>query len=321
MVLKYPFGKLPEFHFTENWRKNQVFSFVRQIIFVNCIHSPFIINPVQYNKFYLIVRLQKLDISQYRNKKIEELSKGNQQKVQFITAIIHNPRLIVLDEPFAGFDPLNQQLIREIIISLSGMGKTIILSTHQMDTAEKLCSDIFLINKGKEVCSGNMIDIKKSFGTNTIRIIFEGDGSFINSLPYVIRAEQSDSFLDTGDTASSLEVTLKEDIHPKDFLKDKRRFLLALLENPNLLEHETFTELLNAVFHLAEELDKRKDINHLPHADYQHLKLDTERAYNILIYEWIAYMEHLMNNYPYLFSLAMRTNPFDPNATVEIQDH
>jgi len=164
--------------------------------------------------------LQKLDISQYRNKKIEELSKGNQQKVQFITAIIHNPRLIVLDEPFAGFDPLNQQLIREIIISLSGMGKTIILSTHQMDTAEKLCSDIFLINKGKEVCSGNMIDIKKSFGTNTIRIIFEGDGSFINSLPYVIRAEQSDSFLDTGDTASSLEVTLKEDIHPKDFLKD-----------------------------------------------------------------------------------------------------
>ena len=164
--------------------------------------------------------LQKLDISQYRNKKIEELSKGNQQKVQFITAIIHNPRLIVLDEPFAGFDPLNQQLIREIIISLSGMGKTIILSTHQMDTAEKLCSDIFLINKGKEVCSGYMIDIKKRFGTNTIKIIFEGDGSFISSLPYVIRTEQSDSLSDKADTASSLEVTLKEDIHPKDFLKD-----------------------------------------------------------------------------------------------------
>jgi len=107
----------------------------------------------------------------------------------------------------------------------------------------------------------------------------------------------------------------------KSFLKGKRRFLLALLENPNLLEHETFTELLRAVFHLAEEFEKRKDMYHLPNADYNHLKLDTERAYNLLIYEYIEYMEHLMNNYPYLFSLAMRTNPFDPEATVEIQDN
>jgi|ERR1017187_3649575 ABC-2 type transport system ATP-binding protein len=164
--------------------------------------------------------LKKLDITVYRNKKIEELSKGNQQKVQFITAIIHNPGLIVLDEPFAGFDPINQQLIKEIIISLSGLGKTIILSTHQMDTAEKLCSDIFLINKGKEVCSGSMIDIKKRFGTNTIRIIFEGDGSFLTSLPYVIRTEQSNSLSETDTTISSIEVTLKEEIQPKDFLKD-----------------------------------------------------------------------------------------------------
>ncbi len=106
----------------------------------------------------------------------------------------------------------------------------------------------------------------------------------------------------------------------KNYLTSKRKFLLALLENPNLLEHETFTELLRAVFHLTEELEKREDINRLPNADYDHLKLDTERAYNLLIYQWVDYMEHLMNNYPYLFSLAMRTNPFDPNATVEIQD-
>ena len=166
--------------------------------------------------------LKKLDISQYRNKRIEELSKGNQQKVQFITAIIHNPRLLVLDEPFSGFDPINQLLIREIIISLSLMGKTIILSTHQMDTAEKLCPDIFLINKGKEVCSGSMIDIKKRFGTNTVRIIFEGDGSFITSLPYVIRTEKSNPNNETTDSSqsSSLDITLKEDIKPKDFLKD-----------------------------------------------------------------------------------------------------
>ncbi len=120
-----------------------------------------------------------------------------------------------------------------------------------------------------------------------------------------------------GNDADSLEF-LRD---TKTFLKGKRRFLLALLENPNLLEHETFTELLRAVFHLAEELEKRKDIYHLPNADYNHLKLDTERAYNILIYEYIEYMEHLMNNYPYLFSLAMRTNPFDPEAKIEIQDN
>jgi ABC-2 type transport system ATP-binding protein len=160
--------------------------------------------------------MNKLDISQYKNKKIEELSKGNQQKVQFISTVIHNPRLIVLDEPFAGFDPINQQLIREIIISLSAMGKTIILSTHQMDTAEKLCSDIFLINKGKEVCSGSIIDIKKRFGTNSVRIIFEGDGSFIANLPSVMNITNTNSHA----PLSSIDVTLKEDILPKDFLKE-----------------------------------------------------------------------------------------------------
>ncbi len=106
----------------------------------------------------------------------------------------------------------------------------------------------------------------------------------------------------------------------KHFLIDKRNFSLVLLENPSLLEHETFTELLRAVFHLTEELEKRNDLRHLSKADYEHLKLDTERAYKLLIYEWLQYMEYLMNEYPYLFSLALRTNPFDPNAKVEIED-
>lgn len=106
----------------------------------------------------------------------------------------------------------------------------------------------------------------------------------------------------------------------KELLEEKRNFLLVLLENPNLLEHETFTDLLRAVFHLAEELDKRKDLGKLSDADYLHLKGDTGRAYGLLIYEWLTYMEHLMNNYPYLFSLAIRVSPFDPNAKVEIED-
>lgn len=105
----------------------------------------------------------------------------------------------------------------------------------------------------------------------------------------------------------------------KDFLKEKRRFLLGLLENPNLLEHESFTNLLWAVFHLTEELTQRVRLKELPDADYKHLAGDMGRVYNLLIMEWVQYMEHLKNKYPYLFSLAMRTNPFDAAASVEIK--
>ncbi|MFA5014615.1 MAG: hypothetical protein WC549_03630 [Actinomycetota bacterium] len=101
----------------------------------------------------------------------------------------------------------------------------------------------------------------------------------------------------------------------KKFLIKKREFLLRLLENPNLLEHESFTDLLWAVFHLTEELEKRENCKKLPAADYGHLIGDTKRAYNIIVLEWIAYMSHLKNNYPYLFSLAIRTNPFDLKAS------
>lgn len=104
-----------------------------------------------------------------------------------------------------------------------------------------------------------------------------------------------------------------------NFLKEKRQFLLNLLENPNLLEHESFTNLLWAVFHLAEELAFRRSLNGLPESDYQHLAGDMKRAYHLLIVEWLNYMEHLKTDYPYLFSLAVRTNPFDANASVEVK--
>ena len=102
------------------------------------------------------------------------------------------------------------------------------------------------------------------------------------------------------------------------FLQQKRTFLMRLLENPNLLEHDAFTNLLWAVFHLAEELAHRKRIVDLPDTDYRHLSGDIRRVYALLISEWIDYMNHLKNAYPYLFSLAMRTNPFDPEASPEI---
>lgn len=105
----------------------------------------------------------------------------------------------------------------------------------------------------------------------------------------------------------------------KNLLKDKRQFLLNLLGNPNLLEHKSFTNLLWAVFHLTEELSHRRRLKDLPESDYKHLSGDIKRVYEHLISEWLDYLKHLKYKYPYLFSLALRTNPFDLNATVEVK--
>jgi voltage-gated potassium channel len=105
----------------------------------------------------------------------------------------------------------------------------------------------------------------------------------------------------------------------KSLLLDKRNFLLRLLENPVLLEHQSFTDFLRAVFHLTEELTYRSGFNDLPKADIQHLATDIKRVYHPLVSEWIFYMKYLKNNYPFLFSLAIRTNPFDQAASVVIE--
>jgi len=99
------------------------------------------------------------------------------------------------------------------------------------------------------------------------------------------------------------------------FLREKKNFMLRLLENPNLLEHEEFTDALRAIFHLTEELSHRDDLENLPETDQKHMKGDISRAYVHLVHQWLDYMKHLKENYPYLFSLAMRTNPFDQSAS------
>jgi hypothetical protein len=101
----------------------------------------------------------------------------------------------------------------------------------------------------------------------------------------------------------------------RTFLVGEREFLLRLLENPTLLEHESFTELLRSVFHLTEELEKREQVKQLPEKDYEHLANDIRRAYTLLAQRWLSYVRYLKNNYPYLFSLVMRTNPFDQTAS------
>lgn len=104
----------------------------------------------------------------------------------------------------------------------------------------------------------------------------------------------------------------------RDYLAGKRQFMLVLLENPSLLEHETFSELIWAVLHLAEELDARSDLTRLGEADLDHLSGDLQRAYRLLTAEWFGYMAHLRREYPYLYSLALRLDPFDPQAAAEV---
>lgn len=131
--------------------------------------------------------LKKFELKGSEKSKIEELSKGNQQKVQFIIAVLHDPDMIILDEPFTGFDPINQDLLKEILIELKNAGKTIIFSTHQMEQVEKLCDNICLINDGDIILSGKLRDVKKNYGNNSIRIDYSGEAGFIKTFPEVKR--------------------------------------------------------------------------------------------------------------------------------------
>jgi len=119
--------------------------------------------------------LDRFGLIDYSAKKVEELSKGNQQKVQFIIAVMHKPEILILDEPFMGLDPVNQILLKEIIQEFKRDDKTVVLSTHQMDQVEKLCDEICLIDKGNVILTGKLVDIKKKYRINKIVVDFESD--------------------------------------------------------------------------------------------------------------------------------------------------
>jgi len=120
---------------------------------------------------------KKLDIVEWWGKKVEELSKGMQQKVQFVTTVLHEPKLIIFDEPFTGFDPVNTNVVKREILFLRERGATIIFSTHNMGSVEELCDNITLINKAKTILEGNVYDIRKKWAANEFDIVFDGDVS------------------------------------------------------------------------------------------------------------------------------------------------
>ncbi|MDI6702464.1 hypothetical protein [Methanothermobacter wolfeii] len=167
-------------------------------------------------------------------------------------------------------------------------------------------------------------------GTEFLREVsgYESMSGRIASMLRIDTSWESRDFRELGSRIADMEFrfklgspeTIKLMEYLKEFLISRRGFLLGLLENPNLLEHESFTDMLWAVFHLMEELEARDDLLGLPDTDYQHLAGDLTRAYSGVVSEWVRYMEHLSENYPYLFSLAVRKNPFNPRVKVEITE-
>jgi ABC-2 type transport system ATP-binding protein len=133
--------------------------------------------------------LERFNLSDRMNSKIEDLSKGNQQKVQFIATILHDPEFLILDEPFSGLDPINTNILKEIILEKKKEGKVILFSTHLMDFAEKMCDHIAIINNGKIILEGSLIDLKKKFAKSNVSLSYEGDISFLNNQPFIDKVE------------------------------------------------------------------------------------------------------------------------------------
>ncbi len=177
--------------------------------------------------------LTSLDAKDWENKKIQELSKGMQQKVQFISTILHNPELLILDEPFSGFDPINTETLKQIISDLRKAGKSIILSTHVMQQVEEMCDDICLINKGRAVLKGSVRDIKKSKGRDTILIEYEGDGSFLSEMRNV-------RFINRTDGRAEFRV--------EDAAEKSKEILKTAVEKVNVLRFELLEPSLHEIF-------------------------------------------------------------------------
>jgi len=179
--------------------------------------------------------LARLKLTEWKGKKSSELSKGMQQKVQFITTVIHEPDLLILDEPFSGLDPVNVELLKEIILELKTSGKTIIFSTHQMEVAEKICDDICLINRSRKVLEGSIREVKRSFSRNAVALRLAGDESVLEDHSLVSKVQRH---------SDGIEALLAEGATPQMLLKE----LLAagtIIERFEMIEpslHDIFIE-------------------------------------------------------------------------------
>ena len=172
--------------------------------------------------------LERLEIKDWWNKKVEELSKGMQQKLQFVTTVVHQPKLLILDEPFSGLDPINANLLKDEIYKLHQQGTSIIFSTHRMEQVEEICDRIVLINKGKNILEGSVKDIKNQFKENLFQIDYAG------TLPVNLKERTNI----TNENDHSIQVKLPTD-------KDSSSLLRYLLDNE--VQIKSFNEILPSI--------------------------------------------------------------------------
>jgi len=176
--------------------------------------------------------LERFDLADWKFKKVEELSRGMQQKIQFIATVIHEPDLIILDEPFGGLDPVNTKLLKDIMLEMKQKGRTIIFSTHRMEQVEMISDKICLINKAERVLEGDLNQIKQQYGKNTIVLDYVGEASFIKDLPEVEKIDDYGKFM---------EIKMKEQSDPQDLLN-------RLVDKIRINKFEVREPTLNAIF-------------------------------------------------------------------------
>ena len=176
--------------------------------------------------------LDRFGMTEARDKKMNELSKGNQQKIQFLTTVLHEPDLIILDEPFMGLDPLNADLVKDVILEQKARGAAIVFSTHLMESAEKLCDAICLIDKGQKVLDGEVKQVKRNFGRNNVILAYGGKSDFL---------KQNGLVKDYNDYGNYVEVHLREGASPQ-------ALLAAAMQHAEIFRFEIVEPSLHEIF-------------------------------------------------------------------------
>ncbi|WP_026583972.1 ABC transporter ATP-binding protein [Bacillus sp. J33] len=184
--------------------------------------------------------LERFKVPEYANKKVEELSKGNQQKIQFITAVIHKPKLLILDEPFSGLDPVNVEQLKEAVLELKESGTTIVFSSHRMEHVEELCEHLCIMQKGRPVVHGSLKEIKRSFGKKNLVIHADYDLNFLANAPGVTKAKQTAEGIQLQISGEETAEKIFMEIASKGFV---RKFVL---EEPSL--NDIFIEKAGASY-------------------------------------------------------------------------
>ncbi len=182
--------------------------------------------------------LERMGLAEWRKRKLNELSKGMQQKAQFVATLLHDPEILIMDEPMTGLDPVGTNVLREVLLELKRQGKTLVLSSHQMETVERLCDSIALINRGEKLLDGLVSEVKSRYGKNTLVLAYDGDGAFLSTLPGVAKVS---------DFGRYVEVKMNEGADAQAILHQAAgRLRLSRFEIVEPSLHDIFVEAVTA---------------------------------------------------------------------------